>query len=283
MSRLRSVVRELGGVAATHELHLAGFTREMLRLATREGEIRRIRQGWYIDPDTPEGIADCLRVGGRATCVTVAEYLGLWLPHRPTHVHVAVRPNACQLRDPRDYRRRIPDDRDAVVHWTDVASQGERLLVSLEHALHEIVLCQGPEVGFVVAESAFAAGLLTREVWDRVCESLPLALGMAVRRAAPGSGSVTESTFLYRALRFGVRIRRQVAIGPDRVDFVLGERLIVEIDSTEFHDRERDYARDARLGARGYRILRFNYRQVMHDWPAVEAALLAAIARGDAA
>jgi very-short-patch-repair endonuclease len=281
MSTLRATIRDLGGMAATHELNAAGFGRERLRLATRHEEIRRIRQGWYIDPDTPQPIADCLRVGGRATCVTAAEHLGLWLPQHPFDVHVAVRRNACQLRDPRDYRRRMPIQRAAVVHWTDVDAGGSRTMVGLQHALREIVLCRGAETGFVVAESAFAARKLTREGWDRVCDSVPIGLAAAVRRAGAGSGSVTESIFMFRSLRFRVRVRRQVVIGSDRVDFVLGDRLVVEIDSKEFHERERDYARDARLGARGYRVLRFTYRQVMFDWPAVEAAVSAAIARGD--
>src|SRR5690606_11987522 len=96
------------------------------------------------------------------------------------------------------------------------------------------------------------------------------------------SGSVTEAVFLFRSPVFGVRVRQQVQIGPDRVDVVLGDRLVVELDSKEFHDKARDYARDARLSARGYRTLRFTYQQVMYEWPSVEAAVLAAIARGDA-
>lgn len=89
--------------------------------------------------------------------------------------------------------------------------------------------------------------------------------------------------YLFRSTAFGVRVRQKVQIGPDRVDFVLGDRLIVELDSREFHEKERDYARDARLVARGYRVLRFSYRQVMFEWPTVLAAVSAAIGRGDAA
>ena len=117
----------------------------------------------------------------------------------------------------------------------------------------------------------------------RIGVGAPAALVVALSRAGGLSGSVTEAVFAFRSHIFGVRIRQQVEVGPDRVDFVLGDRLIVELDSKEFHDKHRDYARDARLIARGYRVMRFDYRQVMFDWPAVEAALAAAIARGDAA
>ena len=281
-TNLQSRVRDLGGLAATHELHAAGFGRETLRLATRSGEIRRIRKGWYVLPDTPAAIADCARVGGRATCVTAAEHAGLWLLVHPAEVHVAVHPHACQLRDPRDYRRRDAKS-GAVVHWTDADPAGERLIVPVADAIRELATCQGAEAAFVALESALAAGLLSRSEVARVCAGLPTAVALALSRAEGRSGSITEATFLFRSRAFGVRVRQQVQIGPDRVDSVLGDRLIVELDSREFHEKERDYARDARLVARGYRVLRFSYRQVMFDWPSVEAAILAAIARGDAA
>jgi len=80
--------------------------------------------------------------------------------------------------------------------------------------------------------------------------------------------------------------RRQVKIAPvGRVDFVFGDRLVVEIDGYEYHssrdDFESDRRRDAMLSALGYRVLRFSHRQVMDRWTEVETAVLAAISRGD--
>jgi very-short-patch-repair endonuclease len=73
--------------------------------------------------------------------------------------------------------------------------------------------------------------------------------------------------------------------GVGRVDFLLGSRLVIEVDGTTFHDRgsqfENDRRRDAELSARGYRVLRFSYRQILYDWPLVEAAIWAALARRD--
>ncbi len=52
-----------------------------------------------------------------------------------------------------------------------------------------------------------------------------------------------------------------------RVDLMIGERLIVEVDGREHHSDpvafERDRVRDARLSALGYRVLRFSCNQVM--------------------
>lgn len=196
--------------------------------------------------------------------------------------HVAVTPNACQLRTPGDYRRRL-GEAEATVHWNDDRTGGSRLAVAIPRALIDLAGCVGPEAAFVAAESALARRLMTSEEWARACAQAPAALGLALGRAGRSSGSISESTFSYRIRHAGLRMRSQVQIGPDRVDFVVGERLVVEVDSREFHERERDYARDARLSARGYRVMRFSYRQVMFEWATVEASLLAAVARGDAA
>lgn len=281
VTRLQHAIARLGGLAATHELHAAGFPRAVLRLAVDSREIRRIRTGWYVLPDLPAVIADCARLGGRASCITLVEELGLWVHEHPREVHVAVRPNACQLRDPHDYLRRDPRN-GAIVHWTDTRSDGSRLRAPLAQALLDLASCRGAEAAFVAAESALAAGLITIDEVQGIARTLPAALGFPLLRARGLSGSITEAAFVFRGSVFGVRIRQQVQIGTDRVDVLLGDRLIVELDSKEFHERERDYARDARLVARGYRVLRFSYRQVMFEWPQVMSAIRAAIARGDA-
>lgn len=279
MERLLVRVAELGGAAATHELYAIGATREQLRLAVRAGVIRRIRYGWYIDPDTPAALADALRVGGRATCASVVAHHGLWLRKPPACVHVAVAPNACQLRNPGDYRRRF--EGGAVVHWSDRGQGPSRLVVPLIPSLLEFADCQGAEDAFAAAESALARRLFTVEQWRRACAESSAAHAARLAFASVLSGSGTESVFVFRMRWLGIRVRQQVKIGADRVDGLIGDRLVVELDSREFHERERDYARDARLGARGYRTLRFSYRQVMFEWPQVEAAVLAALARED--
>ncbi|WP_185201318.1 endonuclease domain-containing protein [Glaciihabitans sp. INWT7] len=82
----------------------------------------------------------------------------------------------------------------------------------------------------------------------------------------------------------GLVVRIQVALAPGiRVDMLIGDRLVVEVDGREYHSDpsafERDRVRDARLTALGYRVLHFSYSQVMYDWPAVEAAILTAMGR----
>ena len=116
------------------------------------------------------------------------------------------------------------------------------------------------------------------------------AFGVGVRTVLASADGVcesgTETYFWLRTRRAIPGIRRQVRIpGVGRVDFLVGHRLVVEIDGAEYHTDpvafERDRRRDALLSRLGYRVLRFSYHQVMNEWPLVEAAVLAAIARRD--
>ncbi len=84
----------------------------------------------------------------------------------------------------------------------------------------------------------------------------------------------------------GVEVRQQVRFrGVGRVDFLIGNGLIIEADGAEFHTSrtafEEDRRRDALLTAQGYRVLRFSYTQIVSRWTEVEAAIRAAIDRGD--
>jgi very-short-patch-repair endonuclease len=69
-----------------------------------------------------------------------------------------------------------------------------------------------------------------------------------------------------------------------RVDLVVGDRLIIELDGREHHSGGDAFAldrrRDAMAAAQGFRILRFSYAQVVHEWDSVEAAVLAVVQSG---
>ena len=108
------------------------------------------------------------------------------------------------------------------------------------------------------------------------------------RRALLTADGVCESgteTIFWLAFR-NLAPRRQAHIaGVGDVDFLFGERLVVEVDGELYHTDplsfENDRRRDAVLSALGYRVLRFSYHQIMERWPEVEAAVRAALARGD--
>lgn len=80
-----------------------------------------------------------------------------------------------------------------------------------------------------------------------------------------------------RALE-GHKFVRQQSIGPYYVDFVCRERrLIVEVDGGQHSESKRDAARDAWLGARGYRVLRFWNNDVLQNADGVLQTILTAL------
>jgi very-short-patch-repair endonuclease len=67
------------------------------------------------------------------------------------------------------------------------------------------------------------------------------------------------------------------------VDLLIGDSLIVEIDSETHHGkpeaRRRDLQRDAVAAALDFETLRFDYTSVMFDWPFVTAMVESVVAR----
>lgn len=100
--------------------------------------------------------------------------------------------------------------------------------------------------------------------------------------ATAHSDSGLETLFLTRLRWLRERILPQVWIAGSPVDFLIGERLVVQIDGGHHvgAQRTRDIAHDAALMLRGYHVIRVGYDQVVNDWPAVQEVILRAIAQG---
>ena len=97
------------------------------------------------------------------------------------------------------------------------------------------------------------------------------------------SGIETKVRLLLRARR--IRFRTQAHVeGVGSVDFLVGDRLVIETDGRAFHTGpafEEDRRRDFELVMRGYLVLRLSYRQVIDDWDRTRAGILALVARGE--
>jgi very-short-patch-repair endonuclease len=100
----------------------------------------------------------------------------------------------------------------------------------------------------------------------------------------PAAESGIETLVRLGLRRHRIRARSQVVIaGVGRVDFLIGQRLVIEADGYDWHgDRiafERDRARDRELVRRGYVVIRASYAQVTTDLDAVIIAVLAVVRR----
>ena len=104
----------------------------------------------------------------------------------------------------------------------------------------------------------------------------------------PSCESPLETRTRLLFMDHGLPYRSQVAIqlpsyGAARVDFLVGERLVVECDGTEVHDtpnaRFSDRAREDALRSLGYEVLRVTWSDVVHRKAKTIARIRAALRR----
>lgn len=280
MRNLIDLAAERGGLIPTYRLRGSGLSPRQIAALRHGGQITRVRQGWYVLPGCPPPVVAAARVGGQLTCHGALALHGVWAV-RDARLHVAVNQDATQLRTPHDpsLRRELGDAR-LRVHWRRSRDESATALsvASVDAALSDYARCAPNEHLAAAVDSALHLGLLK--------VTHPLAVGFLAKGIDGICESGIETFFWLRIQRLRIAVVRQVWFrGLGRVDFLIGERLVVEVDGQEFHDREssfeRDRKRDAALSTLGYRVLRFSYSQVMTSWPLVEAAVLAAISRGD--
>lgn len=143
----------------------------------------------------------------------------------------------------------------------------------------------------VVADSALRAGAVSVADLRAAVARLPGRREAARARAVvsgcdPEAGSVLESVQRVRMALAGLDgFATQVVLHRKpvlRVDFCFEvARLVVEVDGARWHQEPaRDQARDNLLAALGWRVLRYSWRQVVHDGPTVIAQIQAALSAG---
>ena len=264
------------GLMTTADLRRSGLRRSAIAAAVRSGSIARVRRGTYAARGTCRAVREAAAHGGVLACVSAARHLGLWTlaPEGETHVWLQA-----------DGHRLPHDGCRCVDHWDAAPSRGRLAAASVPRILRQIWLCRGVEEFFVAVESALHLGMLTPEgrAWlQRTCGD---GAREALEAAGADSESGLESLLRWRLRGTGIALRAQVVIaGVGRVDFLLGDRLILEADGAEHHGsapaRHRDLLRDANAAAWGYVTLRFDYAMIVHDWPTVRAAVDGLVAAG---
>lgn len=262
------------------ELILRGHTWRSIAAAVDAGALLRPRAGAYLPAGTPDEVVRAVRIGGRLTCLSLLQQLGIFV-HSNDRLHVQVAANASRLRAPDNARRRLRSrsERNAVLHWTghrtgDKSDSCATLIDALAHS----VRCQQPRNAIATLDSALNGGHIGTAELDAVFTLLP-ARFRALRPLVDGramSGTETLVRLIARAL--GCRVELQVHFaGVGFVDLLIDGWLVIECDSRAYHgdwaSHAKDRKRDAALAALGHPTLRVAAATALWEPESVAAAI----------
>lgn len=147
MGNESEVLRSLGGVARWRTLQQAGVRTGVLRGAVATGTVRKVGYGVYALPEAPDELIAAVGLSGSLTCVSAAQWHGLWLRNKPSKPHVLVRKQAFS--------------REVILHRRD-AYQSLGPVVTIAEAVRQVCRCLPWEESLVVAESAVSQGKLSK-------------------------------------------------------------------------------------------------------------------------
>ena len=268
-----TLLSRLGGISRGVTLQKFGVTRHQLAAAVGNGEIQRVRPGTFASWDARPALVTAVWHGGALTCSAALRHHGVWVLSAAGAPHVWV-----------GQRGRVHVHPQCVCVSHFFRGTPPLGLAAVEDALVHLYRCEGAESFFASFESAWQLGRLSRSARSRVRSALPASARWLVDLARPDAGSGLESLLRLRLHLMGIVLACQVHIDRvGRVDFVVGGRLIIEVDGRENHEgqsmRHKDLTRDAAASALGYETLHFDYAQVIHDWPSVQQAEVGALAR----
>lgn len=266
---INALLETLGGVARTRELRDGGVSADRIARAVSSGRLIRPRRGWVALPTADPDLIRAARNGVLLTCVTQAQRLGLWTL-RASQVHVAATRSARPVTD------------GCVVHWGTpiVARPPGALEDSLPNVLQMVAACLPYEEALAIWNSALNKSLIDVHSLRR------LGLRGSARRllveARPYFDSGLETLVMSRLRWLRIRLTPQAHIAGHRVDLLIGDRLVVQIDGAHHTGRQRDadIAHDALLVTLGYTVLRVSYWQVIDDWHTVQLRVMECIAQG---
>ncbi|WJL94579.1 DUF559 domain-containing protein [Microbacterium sp. ET2] len=266
-----AAVARIDGISSVAALKRGGHSRHVIDRLCADGALLRLRKGWVALPTADPRLMAAARHGVVLTCVTQAERLGLFVLHPSKTPHVAAPPHSGRA-------GRLA----ATVHWATpaVPRPPNSLVDGIENVLVSTAGCLPFEDALVVWESAFRRGLTTPDALAR----LPLSpAARALLDAADiFSDSGLETLVVPRLRWLGLPLRRQVWIGGHRVDLLIGDRLVLQIDGATHTGPQRtsDITHDAELMLLGYHVIRVGYEQVVHQWPEVQERIMRAVAQG---
>lgn len=247
------------GVYSYAELIANGLTRKTVDRQVRSGELTRLRHDRYADRHADKSVCEVVRKGYAVSCLKALELHGVWVPPTAGETHSSRagtkasrnRQGVCRPYGPQPRVTTAVDDLAVAFGCAVRCLDGENLLAVMDSILNQ--------------------KLMTIEEMRSVLSSAPGYKQSLLDRADGRAMSGTESMVRDRLRRKRLEVRVQVKIGGiGWVDLLVGDCLIIEVDSERYHrskaQRELDRRRDRAAIALGYLPLRFSYDEVIGGW-----------------
>ena len=203
-------------------------------------------------------------------CISAAEHRGLDILDAATLIHVSAAPNAP-----------ISAQAGLRIHRSRPLAPPGESLESVPDMLRHVAHCLPRLDALVIWESAIHEQCITLGALRRIPWRGPAERGLA-RDVTGKCDSVLETVLLFRLREAGIPVRQQVSLLGHRVDFLIGDDLVIQADGFKFHtgkQRSEDIRHDLLLELEGMRVIRLSYAQVVHEWPETLELLRVAIAQ----
>lgn len=262
-----AAVRAHGGVATIRDLQTAGIHPSRIRRLARTGRLLRVREGVYAVGDCDPLVLRAAQLGGRLAGASAARHLGVWAP--PSHDLVIEVPRGTHVDAPPDVR--VIRGRAGPRRY-GCSAPGELVV--------QILRTEPPAFAIATIDSMLRTGAVAPDELAEIAGQLPGRLRKRLDLIDARAESGTESVVRVALALDGIDATPQTRIpfrGAQRVDLLVGDRLVIECDSREHHSTpeqlDRDSDRDLHLQALGYLVIRVRYRTAMFDLDSVIAAV----------
>ncbi|ULE35529.1 endonuclease domain-containing protein [Mycobacterium sp. IDR2000157661] len=264
---IERILQANGGVVSTAQLRTAGWSYSQIKTLAQGW--RPLRRGWYASPSAHPYVVRAVAAGGVLSCVSALRLCHVWVPDSELHVRYSARARRSRPGVRSCHPHRLDPPTLNAIDPIEIAAASaancldrEGLIIVLDSMLNKRILDMA-EARSIVAASRFAR--LDLAEW---CD--------------PRSESGTETMIRLRLRAAGIRLKSQVKIpGVGRVDFLVGDRLIIEADSREHHlsKYQSDRTRDRVAIGLGFLVIRLTYEDVVHRWDVVFADIRSVIRR----
>lgn len=251
------LVALLGGVARIDMLRRHGVDLGDLRDAVTRQRLMRPVRGIYALPTAPEERLHAVVASGVVGCVSACESWGLPLVDAPSSTHLVV-PHGTSYRG--TPARLLALDRIHRHPDRPVDGGMERPAAAVDQA----AWCTSPLQQLAILDAAMRLRLVNRSAVEALRHGPRRRREWLAHHSDPSSASLPES-FARIGLRMaGLAVRTQVEVpGVGRVDFLLENSLIVEVDGYAHHSGKVPFDNDRRRDRAALRLglatMRFTY------------------------